>query len=64
MGSDCRQCRSGQPHCHGTLIHHRGQPAQCTEPECDEVLLHSLSIDCEAVGCECGERPESHRQVV
>lgn len=57
MGNECRECLAGRPHCHGTLIHHWGQPPQCTEPDCDhpEVLLHSLSIDCRAVGCPCGQ---------
>ncbi len=55
--TDCRECRGGQAHCHGTLIHHWGQRAQCTEPDCGdpEVLLHSLALDCEAVACACGE---------
>jgi hypothetical protein len=54
---ECRECVSGRPHCHGTLIHHHGQPPQCTDPDCShpEVLLHSLSVDCEAIGCHCGE---------
>jgi hypothetical protein len=53
----CRECVAGRPHCHGTLIHHWGQPAQCTDPDCThpEVLLHSLTVDCEAIGCACGE---------
>ena len=53
----CRECLAGRPHCHGTLIHHHGQKTQCTDPECNhpEVLLHSLAVDCEAVGCPCGE---------
>ena len=31
-----RECRewAGQPHRHGTLIHHHGQPPQCTDPGC------------------------------
>ena len=37
----------------------------CTDPDCahPEVLMHSLSIDCEAIGCDCGERG-SHRLAV
>lgn len=58
MGNECRECLAGRPHCHGTLIHHAGQSPQCTEPGCShpEILLHSLTVDCEAIGCECGER--------
>lgn len=58
---DCRQCLAGRPHCHGTLIQHWGQhwgrQLQCTDPDCThpEVLLHSLSVDCDVIGCECGE---------
>jgi hypothetical protein len=62
MGSDatvkqCRECAVGRPHCHGTLIHHLGQKPQCTDPDCShpEVLLHSLIVDCDAIGCLCGE---------
>lgn len=60
--NDCRECLAGRPHCHGTLIHHGGhhwgQQSQCTDPECThpEVLLHSLSVDCDVIGCDCGER--------
>lgn len=65
MGLDCRECIAGRPHCHGTLIRHAGQRWQCTEPDCTypEVLLHSLSIDCEAVGCECGSRDDNQLAV-
>lgn len=61
----CRECLAGWPHCHGTLIHHWGQRSQCTDPDCDnpEVLLHSLSVDCDAIGCDCGARG-GHRLVV
>lgn len=65
MGKECRECLAGRPHCHGTLIHHWRHRPQCTDPACahPEVLMHSLSVDCEAIGCECGEQ-DSHRQVV
>jgi hypothetical protein len=61
----CRECLARQPHCHGTLIHHRGQQPQCTEAGCDhpEILLHSLTIDCEAIGCDCGD-PDARRLAV
>lgn len=57
MGDDCRQCRAGRPHCHGTLVRHASQHCQCTDPDClhPELLLHSLTIDCDAVGCDCGD---------
>lgn len=67
MGEDatvkeCRECVAGRAHCHGTLIHHWGHQPQCTEPDCGrpEVLLHSLIIDCDAVGCRCGEHWDHH----
>lgn len=69
-GNDCRECRAGRPHCHGTLIHHGGRhwgrPVQCTEPECThpEILLHSLSIDCASIGCDCGQQQEGCREAV
>ena len=55
MGAYCRECLAGLPHCHGTLIRHPGQHLQCTEPDCThpDMFLHSLSIDCAAIGCEC-----------
>lgn len=58
MGNDCRDCLAGRPHCHGTLIRHSTQDRQCTEPGCvhPEVLTHSLTIDCESLGCDCGEQ--------
>ncbi|MGI9124749.1 MAG: hypothetical protein ACR2JM_08350 [Mycobacterium sp.] len=57
MGNECRECATGRPHCHGTLIRHSGHHLQCTEPDCShpEVLLHSLTVDCEAIGCDCTE---------
>lgn len=69
MTADCRRCGSddeaGRPHCHGTLIRHSMQRWQCTEPDCTdpEVLLHPLTVDCEAIGCECGE-PRDRRLAV
>lgn len=56
LGSrECRECASGWPHCHGTLICHPGGFWQCTELHCadPEVVLHSLRIDCEVLGCDC-----------
>jgi hypothetical protein len=59
-GNECRECLAGQPHCHGTLIRHHGVHRQCTEADCahPEVLMHALEVDCEAIGCECGDRGE------
>lgn len=52
----CRDCRAGLEHCHGTLIHHVQQAAECTEDGCPgEVLPHSFALDCEAVGCRCAQ---------
>lgn len=55
--TECRECTIGRPHCHGTLIRHSTQHQQCTDADCEhvEVLLHTLTIDCEALGCRCGE---------
>ncbi|MEI7913316.1 MAG: hypothetical protein WCH82_01075 [Mycobacteriaceae bacterium] len=57
MGNACRHCAAGLPHCHGTLIHHPTGQRQCTEPDCahPEVVLHSLTVDCDALGCQCAE---------
>jgi hypothetical protein len=59
MGNDCRECLAGRPHCHGTLIRH-STSWQCTDPDCThpELLLHSLSIDCAALGCPCVEHAD------
>lgn len=73
--NQCRECAAARPHCHGTLInhlginhlgiHHWGQAPECTEPDCDhpEILLHSLTVDCDAIGCACGEGA-AHRAAV
>lgn len=56
MDDHCRACRAGLEHCHGTLIHHVHQPAECTEDGCaGEVLAHAFAVDCEAVGCRCAQ---------
>lgn len=57
MGNGCRECLAARPHCHGTLIRHSTQQWQCTDTDCShpELLLHSLTIDCDAVGCDCQE---------
>jgi hypothetical protein len=53
----CRDCRAGWEHCHGTVIHHAQRRSECTEDDCDspDRVPHTFSIDCEAVGCRCGE---------
>ncbi len=57
MSIDCRECLAGCWHCHGTLIRHTAERSECTEPGCEDadLLLHALTIDCDAVGCGCGE---------
>lgn len=67
-GRECRDCRAGRVHCHGTLIrHHAGRP-QCTEPGCEhaELFLHVLTIDCDAIGCDCSDADlsRSHREAI
>ncbi|HOB48472.1 MAG TPA: hypothetical protein PKK01_04060 [Mycobacterium sp.] len=60
MPRECRECLAGQPHCHGTLIRHPGGFWECTEPDCahPEIVLHSFSLGCEMLGCECAEAVE------
>jgi hypothetical protein len=57
MVSDCRECRDGLEHCHGTIIYHSGRRSECTEDDCDhpDGIPHAFRIDCGAVGCRCGE---------
>ncbi|OBG76776.1 hypothetical protein A5714_15385 [Mycobacterium sp. E2462] len=61
MSADCRDCRAGLDHCHGTIIRHaQGRfwgRAECTEPDCTspELVAHTFVIDCDAVGCACAE---------
>jgi hypothetical protein len=45
-------------HCHGTLIRHWLHGSECTEDGCTspELVLHSLVIDCDAVGCDCNQQ--------
>ena len=55
MSNDCRDCRAGLEHCHGTLIHHWLHRSECTDPDCTspELLPHTFVVDCDAVGCDC-----------
>jgi hypothetical protein len=57
MNSDCRDCRAGLDHCHGTVIVHVRCRAECTENDCDDPgrISHAMRIDCEVVGCTCGQ---------
>ncbi len=57
MVSQCRYCRDGWEHCHGTVIIHEQRRAECTEDDCDgpELIAHVLRVDCDAVGCTCGQ---------
>jgi hypothetical protein len=57
MSLQCRYCRDGWEHCHGTVIIHVQRRAECTEADCDgpEFIAHALRIDCDAVGCTCGQ---------
>lgn len=39
------------------MIIHVQRRAECTEDDCDgpEFIAHTLRIDCDAVGCTCGQ---------
>ncbi|EHI13697.1 hypothetical protein [Mycolicibacterium thermoresistibile] len=54
MSGECRECRAGLQHCHGTVIHHVRYRSECTEDGCDTPdALHTFVVDCESVGCVC-----------
>lgn len=54
MDNDCRGCRAGLDHCHGTVIHHALQWSECTEDDCVMPEVgHVFAVDCEAIGCAC-----------
>jgi len=57
MSTQCRYCRDGLEHCHGTVIIHVQHRAECTEDGClhPENIAHTWRIDCGAVGCGCGQ---------
>lgn len=44
-------------YCHGTLIVHALLRSDCTEDGCTtpELMAHTFVIDCDTVGCECGQ---------
>lgn len=54
--SDCRECRAGLVHCHGTFIHHALSWSECTEADCaTPEVVHTFVIDCEAIACTCAQ---------
>jgi hypothetical protein len=57
MSTTCRACRAGLDHCHGTVIRHSLRRSECTEDGCTspDLLPHDFVVDCDAVGCACGE---------
>ncbi|MDX1882344.1 hypothetical protein [Mycolicibacterium sp. 120270] len=56
MDNDCRGCRAGLDHCHGTVIHHALQWVECTEDDCVmPEIAHAFVVDCEAIGCVCAQ---------
>ncbi|MGV0837674.1 hypothetical protein [Mycolicibacterium thermoresistibile] len=56
MSEQCRECRAGLQHCHGTVIHHIRFRSECTQDGCETPeALHTFVVDCESVGCECGQ---------
>ena len=56
MDSDCRGCRDGLDHCHGTVIHHALARSECTEDDCvTPEVVHTFVIDCEAISCGCAQ---------
>jgi hypothetical protein len=56
MSIQCRECRTGLEHCHGTVIHHARYRSECTEDNCvTPDVAHAFRIDCEAIGCTCGQ---------
>jgi hypothetical protein len=54
--AECRACRDGLQHCHGTVIRHSGRRAECTEDGCvTPEAMHTFTVDCDSIGCSCGE---------
>lgn len=56
MSNDCRDCRAGLAHCHGTIIDHPLRVPECSDDTCTDTtpVLHGYAIGCDAVGCGCG----------
>ncbi|MGF2950759.1 hypothetical protein ACOJVP_00145 [Mycobacterium sp. THU-M116] len=57
MSHECRACRAGLDHCHGTRIRHALHRSECTEADCHdpETVPHTFVVDCDALGCGCAE---------
>ncbi|WP_231645281.1 hypothetical protein [Mycolicibacterium mengxianglii] len=57
MNAHCRDCEADQDHCHGTVIRHTLWRSECTEDGCTapELIGHTYVMDCDAVGCACGQ---------
>ncbi|MGB8404203.1 MAG: hypothetical protein WCE30_09080 [Mycobacterium sp.] len=56
LSTTCRQCGDDLQHCHGTVIIHAGQAAECTDEDCvTPEAEHLFRIDCDTVGCACGQ---------
>ncbi|MGJ6121238.1 hypothetical protein QN239_01480 [Mycolicibacterium sp. Y3] len=53
MSAECRECAGGLAHCHGTVILHIGQRAECTDDCGVPEIAHTLTIDCAVLGCGC-----------
>lgn len=59
---ECRACSAGLEHCHGALIHHPYLRPECTEDDCGAADgVHTMHIDCSAVGCACEIALSAHR---
>ncbi|WP_459714724.1 hypothetical protein [Actinophytocola sp. KF-1] len=59
----CFDCGDRVEHCHGTLVRHTRDVAECTEPDCTvpELACHTLVVDCVELSCAwC--RPTTTRQ--
>jgi hypothetical protein len=53
----CFDCGDRVEHCHGTLVRHTRDVAECTEQECTvpELACHTLVLDCVELNCQwCG----------
>jgi hypothetical protein len=62
MSNQCRDCRAGLEHCHGTVIRHVSYRSECTEDDCvTPEVVHAFSIDCDAIGCSCAVAISAHR---
>jgi hypothetical protein len=53
MTDECRDCRDGLDHCHGTAVHHLRFGLECTDDCAAPDAPHAFRIDCDAIGCSC-----------